>query len=142
MVETYRKGQVTGGRHAGRTRLATSREALGIGGEAIYRVPPMSLPGPGEAGPAAAASFDALALFADRARAQGVGLSIDQETTPLVISICRQLDGLPLAIELAAARLRSLSLPAIRQLIRLIRCGRPAAATGEMTSSGPAGADR
>jgi predicted ATPase/class 3 adenylate cyclase len=90
--------------------LATSREPLGIGGEAIYRVPPLSLPGPGEAGPAAAASFDALALFADRARAQGVGLSIDQETAPLVISICRQLDGLPLAIELAAARLRSLSL--------------------------------
>jgi predicted ATPase/class 3 adenylate cyclase len=90
--------------------LATSREPLGIGGETIYRVPPLSLPEPGKADPAAAESFDAVALFADRARAQGAGLSIDQETAPLVISICRQLDGLPLAIELAAARLRSLSL--------------------------------
>jgi hypothetical protein len=60
--------------------------------------------------PLAAESSDAVALFADRARAQGTGLSIDEATVPLVVSICRQLDGLPLAIELAAARLRSLSL--------------------------------
>jgi predicted ATPase/class 3 adenylate cyclase len=98
-------------RRCPRVRLvATSREPLGIGGESIYRVPPLSLPGPGETGPAAAVSSDAVALFADRAQAQGVGLSIDQETAPLVISICARLDGLPLAIELAAARLRSMSL--------------------------------
>jgi predicted ATPase/class 3 adenylate cyclase len=90
--------------------MATSREPLGIGGETIYRVPPLSLPGPGESGPAAAVSCDAVALFVDRARAQGVGLSVDEATAPLVVSICRQLDGLPLAIELAAARLRSMSL--------------------------------
>jgi predicted ATPase/class 3 adenylate cyclase len=90
--------------------LATSREPLGIGGEVIYRVPPLSLPGPGDDDPAAAVSSDAVALFVARARAQGVGLFIDQETAPLVISICARLDGLPLAIELAAARLRSLSL--------------------------------
>jgi predicted ATPase/class 3 adenylate cyclase len=90
--------------------VATSREPLGIGGEAIYRVPPLSLPGPGESGLAAAGSSDAVALFVDRARAQGTGLVVDEQTAPLVVSICRRLDGLPLAIELAAARLRSLSL--------------------------------
>ena len=90
--------------------LATSREPLGIGGEAIYRVPPLSLPGPGATGVLAAESSDAVALFIERARAQGVGLSVDERTGPLVVSICARLDGLPLAIELAAARLRSLSL--------------------------------
>ncbi len=88
--------------------LATSREPLGIGGETIYRVPPLSLPGPGDDD--AAGSCDAVALFVDRAKAQGAGLVVDEKTTPLIVSICRRLDGLPLAIELAAARLRSLSL--------------------------------
>ena len=90
--------------------VATSREPLAIGGEAIYRVPPMSLPETGDTDLGAVESSDAVALFADRARAQGTGLVVDEQTAPLVISICRQLDGLPLAIELAAARLRSLSL--------------------------------
>jgi predicted ATPase/class 3 adenylate cyclase len=90
--------------------LATSREPLGIGGETIYRVPSMSLPEPGEAGLPAAGSFDAVALFADRARAHGIALAVDEQTGPLVVSICRRLDGMPLAIELAAARLRSMSL--------------------------------
>ena len=90
--------------------LATSREPLGIGGETIYRVPSMSLPGPGEAGPPAPGSFDAVALFADRARANGVALAVDEQTGPVAVSVCRRLDGMPLAIELAAARLRSMSL--------------------------------
>jgi hypothetical protein len=90
--------------------LATSRGPLGIGGEAIYRVPPLSLPGPGDGDAAAAESADAVVLFLERARAQGVGLVVDAATAPLVVSICARLDGLPLAIELAAARLRSLSL--------------------------------
>jgi predicted ATPase/class 3 adenylate cyclase len=90
--------------------LATSREPLGIGGETIYRVPSLSLPGPGEDGPPAPGSSDAVALFADRARANGVALSVDEQTGPVVVSICRRLDGMPLAIELAAARLRSMSL--------------------------------
>ena len=90
--------------------LATSREPLGIGGEVIYRVPSLSLPGPGDAGPAAAGSSDAVALFVDRARAHGVALNVDEQTGPLVVSVCRRLDGMPLAIELAAARLRSMSL--------------------------------
>jgi predicted ATPase len=90
--------------------ITTSQEPLGIGGEAVYRVPPLSLPGPGDFDAAAAESCDAVALFIDRARAHGVSLSVDETTASLVVSICRRLDGLPLAIELAAARLRSLSL--------------------------------
>jgi predicted ATPase/class 3 adenylate cyclase len=89
--------------------LATSREPLGIGGEMIYRVPSLSLPGPGDSG-AAAAACDAVALFAARARAQGAGLALDADSIPLVVSVCQRLDGMPLAIELAAARLRSMSL--------------------------------
>jgi predicted ATPase/class 3 adenylate cyclase/Tfp pilus assembly protein PilF len=90
--------------------IATSREPLGIGGETIYRVPSLSLPVPGDAGEAAAASCDAVALFAVRARAQGASLALDADTVALVVSLCRRLDAMPLAIELAAARLRSMSL--------------------------------
>ena len=90
--------------------VATSREPLRIGGEVLYRVPPMSLPAPGDSDTAAAGSCDAVALFADRARTQGAALPPDEQTGPLVVSICRRLDGMPLAIELAAARLRSMSL--------------------------------
>ena len=98
-------------RRCPRARLiSTSREPLGIGGEVIYRVPSMSLPGPGEDGSAAVESSDAVALLADRAQAHGVALNLDGQASPLVVSICRRLDGMPLAIELAAARLRSMSL--------------------------------
>jgi predicted ATPase/class 3 adenylate cyclase len=90
--------------------LATSREPLGVGGETIYRVPSLSLPGPDDTGPAAAGSSDAVALFADRTRASGVALSVDEQTASVGVSVCRRLDGMPLAIELAAARLRSMSL--------------------------------
>jgi len=89
--------------------IATSREPLGIAGETIYRVPPLSLPA-GESDPAAAAACDAVALFTARAQEQGASLPIDERTAPLVVSVCRRLDGMPLAIELAAARLRSMSL--------------------------------
>jgi predicted ATPase len=91
--------------------LATSREPLGIAGETIYRVPSMSLPDEdddtGEADPYGS---DAVALFAERAAAQGVGFVLDRASAPLVAQICRRLDGMPLAIELAASRLRALSL--------------------------------
>ena len=92
--------------------VATSREPLGIGGETIYRVPSLSLPGPGDS-PLAAASTDAVALLVERAKDHGIGLSIDEQTGLLAASICMRLDGMPLAIELAAARLRSLSLAAL-----------------------------
>jgi class 3 adenylate cyclase len=109
--------------------VATSREPLGIGGEAIYPVPPLSLPGPDDSDPSAAASSDAVALFADRGRAQGAGLVVNDETIPLVLAICQRLDGLPLAIELAAVRLRSLSLRGLAdrldQRFRLLTGGQP-----------------
>jgi predicted ATPase/class 3 adenylate cyclase len=89
--------------------LVTSREPLGIGGETIYRVPSMSLPGPEDSG-FAPGSSDAVVLFAARARAHGIALPADEQAGLLVVSVCRRLDGMPLAIELAAARLRSMSL--------------------------------
>jgi len=90
--------------------LATSREPLGIGGEMIYRVPSLSLPATGDCGAVAAAACDAVALFVARALEQGLPLPIDEQTAPLVVSVCARLDAMPLAIELAAARLRSMSL--------------------------------
>ena len=90
--------------------LATSREPLGIGGETIYRVPSLSLPGSDDSDSGTPGSSDAVALFADRARAGGVALSVEEQAGPVVVSVCRRLDGMPLAIELAAARQRSMSL--------------------------------
>jgi predicted ATPase/class 3 adenylate cyclase len=116
--------------------LATSREPLGIGGETIYRVPSLSLPASGDS-PVAAASSDAVALLVERARQQGAGLSIDEQTGPLVASICTRLDGMPLAIELAAARLRSLSLGALHdrldQRFRLLTGGSRTALARQQT---------
>jgi predicted ATPase/class 3 adenylate cyclase len=88
--------------------LATSREPLGIGGELVYRVPSMSLPERGAETAEDLGSSDAALLFA--ARARGHGLLIDDASAPLVATICRRLDGIPLALELAAARLSSMSL--------------------------------
>jgi len=114
--------------------LVTSREPLGIGGETIYRVPSLSLPDPEDPAPA---SGDAVALLAERAREQGVDLAIDEETLPLMVSVCRRLDGLPLAIELAAARLRSLSLAGLRdrldQRFRLLTGGSRTALARQQT---------
>jgi predicted ATPase len=90
--------------------IATSREPLGIGGETIYRVPSLSLPGPEDSGSLRSQPSDAVALFMDRASAHGIQLPFGNETGPLVVSVCRRLDGMPLAIELAAARLRTMSL--------------------------------
>ncbi|GAB3971560.1 BTAD domain-containing putative transcriptional regulator [Actinoallomurus acanthiterrae] len=87
--------------------IATSREPLGIGGEALFPVPPLDLPGRG-ATLREAAVCPAVRLFADRAAAVRPGFTIDDGNVAAIIEICRRLDGLPLAIELAAARVRSL----------------------------------
>ena len=117
--------------------LSTSREPLGIGGETIYRVPSLSLPRAGDPGSVVPESSDAVALFVDRARAQGIALTVDQETAPVIVSICRRLDGLPLAIELAAARLRSLSLNGLNdrldQRFRLLTGGSRTALARQQT---------
>ncbi|PBC39266.1 protein kinase [Rhodococcus sp. ACS1] len=90
--------------------LATSREGLGIEGEAVLRVPPLTVPDPAhEPSRQGMRSYDAVGLFADRAATALPGFEITDGNTAAVARICRRLDGLPLAIELAAARLRALS---------------------------------
>ena len=117
--------------------LATSREPLGIAGEVIYRVPSLSLPDSVDPDLAVVASCDAVMLFSDRARAQGVGFALDPDTAPLVVSVCERLDGMPLAIELAAARLRSMSLADLAgrldQRFRLLTGGSRAALERQQT---------
>ena len=117
--------------------LATSREPLGIGGEIIYRVPSLSLPESDDPGQVAAEASEAVALFVDRAAEQGVAIPVDAHTAPLLVSICRRLDGMPLAIELAAARLRSLSLSELSdrldQRFRLLTGGSRAALERQQT---------
>ncbi|MBL1065383.1 BTAD domain-containing putative transcriptional regulator [Streptomyces sp. 7-21] len=86
--------------------LATSREPLGVPGEALCPVPPLPLPRPG-AGAAEALSCPAVRLLADRAAAVRPGFAVTGANAASVVELCRRLDGLPLAIELAAARLRT-----------------------------------
>ena len=88
--------------------LATSREPLGITGEVLHPVGPLAMPV--QDGTASEAlRFPAVRLFADRGAAARPGFTVDQATVGPVLDICRALDGIPLAIELAAARLRALS---------------------------------
>lgn len=93
----------------GLTVLVTSRVALGLSGEYTYRVPPLPLPDPVK--PLAAdrlASTPAVALFIERARAVRRDFEITDENAEAIAEICRRLDGLPLAIELAAVRAKLL----------------------------------
>jgi predicted ATPase/tetratricopeptide (TPR) repeat protein len=100
--------------------LATSRELLGIPGEAAWPVPTLSLPdGPREAedtvGADAASGYEAVRLFVERAEAARPDFALTDDNVAVVIAICRRLDGIPLAIELAAARVRVMSLDQIRE---------------------------
>jgi predicted ATPase/DNA-binding SARP family transcriptional activator len=82
--------------------LATSRMALHVPGEVVYSVPPMGIGGDGEAG-------DAVALFIERAEAARPSAPLSAAERLAAVDVCRRLDGIPLAIELAAARVRMLS---------------------------------
>lgn len=112
--------------------LVTSREALACLGESVYAVPSLALPEPPAPGdPLSAAktaapyrapartaladrrAVESVALFLDRAEATGIALPWDEESAGQVEEICRRLDGIPLAIELAAVRVRTLPLSAI-----------------------------
>jgi DNA-binding SARP family transcriptional activator len=93
----------------GLTVLATSRVPLGIGGEVLWPVPPLSLPPPDVDDPVQLAGSDAVTLFCQRARATQAGFGVTADNAAAVAEICRRLDGLPLALELAASRLRALS---------------------------------
>ena len=89
--------------------LATSREPLGITGEALWLVEPLALP-EGDASPGEIESSPAVQLLRDRAAAVRRDLVVDARTLSTMVRVCRALDGMPLAIELAAARLRTMSL--------------------------------
>nr|AGZ15464.1 transcriptional regulator [Streptomyces sp. MK498-98F14] len=89
--------------------LATSREPLGITGEALWPVEPLALP-QGNAGPSEIALAPAVQLLRDRAGAVRPDLAVDAHTLATMARVCRALDGMPLAIELAAARLRTMSI--------------------------------
>src|SRR6516162_8486227 len=90
--------------------LATSRVALGVEGESTYRVPSLRLPDSPHSLPAAQlAEYDAIRLFVDRAALAQSGFTLTERTAPAIAQICRRLDGMPLAIEFAAARVRMLS---------------------------------
>jgi predicted ATPase/DNA-binding CsgD family transcriptional regulator len=86
--------------------LATSREPLAVAGEARYRLGALAVPGPDDA--ADAAGCEAVALFADRAHRADAGFALDGETGSAVARLVARLDGMPLAIELAAARVEAL----------------------------------
>lgn len=89
--------------------LATSREPLDVGGEQALLISPLEVPDSDEA----AASSDSVALFADRAEAILPGFTLTDANQQPVIQLCRRLDGIPLALELAAVRLRTMSIEQI-----------------------------
>ena len=90
--------------------LATSREPLGLHGEREYSVPPLGLPDPEHLPPFQGLSqYESVALFIDRAAAVVPGFAVTNENAPAIAEICARLDGLPLAIELAAARVKILT---------------------------------
>lgn len=96
--------------------LATSREGLGVSGEHLHRVPSLAVPATLYDLPLEQiARSPAVQLFMARAQAQRPELALTEQAAPYVVEICRRLDGIPLAIELAAARSRSLPLGAIAE---------------------------
>jgi len=91
------------------TVLATSREALSIGGEQAYRVPSLSLPHPAKvASVAALCQYEATRLFIERAKLAKPDFTLTEDSAAALAHVCARLDGIPLAIELASARVRSL----------------------------------
>ncbi len=94
--------------------IATSREPLRVRGETAWRVPPLELPGPlTELSDQDMAEHEAIRLFTERAAAVRPGFALSAENIDAVVRLCRTLDGIPLAIELAAARVRALSVEQI-----------------------------
>ncbi len=118
--------------------LATSRERLGITGEVVYRLPTLSIP-PIDANTSYALSFDSTALFAARAASAAPGFMLTPEMAPLVIDICRKLEGIPLAIELAASRIATLGLSEMHERLddqmNLLTGGRRDSAPRQQTLS-------
>jgi predicted ATPase/class 3 adenylate cyclase len=98
--------------------LATSREGLNISGEQVYRMPSLSVPSVGQTVSAQdLLTFGAPLLFVDRALSVDNRFALTDENVPHVVGICRRLDGIPLAIELAAARVKVLSARQLAQML-------------------------
>ncbi|MFY9664606.1 MAG: helix-turn-helix domain-containing protein [Candidatus Cybelea sp.] len=98
--------------------LATSREPLRAAGERTYRLPSLSTPSRGAVARLCATdatAYGAIVLFRDRARAVDHRFTLTDETAPALADLCRRLDGIPLAIELAAARVNALSITALAE---------------------------
>src|SRR5262249_35794050 len=94
--------------------VATSREALGVDGEVVWRVPSLSLPDPDQSLRRETVSqCEAVRLLADRARLVEPAFDVTDTNVGKLVEICRRLDGIPLAIELAAAKLKVLSIEQI-----------------------------
>jgi predicted ATPase len=118
--------------------LATSREALGVPGEATWLLPPLSLPAArGEYAAAELAGYDAIILFVERATAVSATFALTDQNATAVAHLCRFLDGLPLAIELAASRVRHLTvtemLDRLNHSIQLLTSGQRAALPRQQT---------
>jgi predicted ATPase len=93
--------------------LVTSREPLGVSGELVFRVPPLPVPPADLAAPGRLAAFESVQLFTERAAMHRQGFALDAANAAVVAAVCVRLDGIPLALELAAARLGSLSVAEI-----------------------------
>ena len=113
--------------------LATSREPLAVAGEARYRLAPLTLPAPD--GAADGEPAESVELFADRARRADPRFALDEQTGPVVAQLVTRLDGLPLAIELAAARVEALG---VAQLLDRIEDRFALLTGGDRLARGPA----
>ncbi|WP_435244065.1 ATP-binding protein [Streptomyces sioyaensis] len=118
--------------------LATSRQSLGVNGETTLTVPPLPVPEPdGTPSPDALVQYDSVRLFIDRAKAVLPQFDLHGQDSAVLARLCRDLDGIPLAIELAAVWLRALSLSQIEERLseryRLLDRGSPAAPTRHRT---------
>ncbi|MFJ8816384.1 ATP-binding protein [Amycolatopsis thermoflava] len=89
--------------------LATSREPLRCHGETVLPIAPLKVPAENGTGDGGATGYDAISLFTERARSADPGFDLDEGNRAVVAALCRRLDGIPLALELAAVRLRGLS---------------------------------
>ena len=107
--------------------LVTSREPVGISGEHVFRIPPLAVPPADLTAPGQLAAFESVQLFTQHAAMHAQGFVLNDANAAAVTSVCVRLDGIPLALELAAARLGSLSVPEINsrldQRFRLLTRG-------------------
>ena len=98
--------------------LATSRETLRVDGESVWRVEPLTVPPEGRGGPSVVHDYEAVRLLADRATRLSPEFRVSQQNLDPIVQICRLLDGVPLALELAAVRLRALSAEDLLEQLR------------------------